>query len=152
LIELKVNGESHHVVVESRRTLLEVLREKLGFTGTKEGCDTGACGTCTVLLDGKPVPSCLVLAVDAEGKDILTIEGLANGSELHPIQKAFVDCGAAQCGFCTPGMILTAKALLEQNPHPSRVEVREAIAGNLCRCTGYVKIIEAIMTVAAQGR
>ena len=152
LIELKVNGESYHVVVEPRRTLLEVLREQLGLTGTKEGCDTGACGTCTVLLDGKPVPSCLVLAVDAQGKDILTIEGMANGPELHPIQKAFVDCGATQCGFCTPGMILTAKALLERNPHPSRAEVREAISGNLCRCTGYVKIIEAIMTVAAQGR
>ena len=152
LIELKVNGESYHVAIEPRRTLLEVLREELGLTGAKEGCDTGACGTCTVLLDGKPVPSCLVLAVDAQGKDILTIEGLASGPELHPIQKAFVDCGAIQCGFCTPGMILTAKALLERNPNPSQAEVKEAISGNLCRCTGYVKITEAIMTAAAQER
>ncbi len=152
LIELKVNGESYDVAVEPRRTLLEVLREQLGLTGTKEGCDAGDCGTCTVLLDGKPVPSCLVLAVDAQGKDILTIEGVADGPKLHPIQKAFVDYGAIQCGFCSPGMILTAKALLERNPNPSEAEVRNAISGNLCRCTGYVKIIEAIMTVSAQGR
>ena len=152
LIELKVNGESHDVAVKPNRTLLEVLREELGLTGTKEGCDAGDCGTCTVLLDGKPVPSCLVLAVDAQGKDILTIEGLANGPELHPIQKAFVDHGATQCGFCSPGMILTGKALLDRNPNPSEAEVRKAISGNLCRCTGYVKIIEAIMIAAAQGR
>jgi len=152
LIELKVNGELHDVVVEPQRTLLEVLREQLGLTGTKEGCDAGDCGACTVLLDGKPVPSCLVLAIDAQGKDILTIEGVANGPELHPIQKAFVDYGAMQCGFCSPGMIITAKALLERNPNPSEAEVRKAISGNLCRCTGYVKIIEAIMAVAAQGR
>jgi len=152
LIELKVNGESYNVAVEPRRTLLEVLREQLGLTGTKEGCDAGDCGTCTVLLDSKPVPSCLVLAVEAQGKDILTIEGVADGPELHPIQKAFVDYGAIQCGFCSPGMVLTAKALLERNPNPSEAEVRNAISGNLCRCTGYVKIIEAIMTVAAQGR
>jgi len=152
LIELKVNGELHDVVVEPRRTLLEVLREQLGLTGTKEGCDAGDCGACTVLLDGKPVPSCLVLAIDAQGKDILTIEGVANGPELHPIQKAFVDYGAMQCGFCSPGMIITAKALLERNPNPSESEVRKAISGNLCRCTGYVKIIDAIMAVAAQGR
>ncbi len=152
LIELKVNGESYDVAVEPRRTLLEVLREQLGLTGTKEGCDAGDCGTCTVLLDGKPVPSCLVLAIDAQGKDILTIEGLANGPELHPIQKAFVDYGAIQCGFCSPGMILTVKALLDGNPDPSEAEVRKAISGNLCRCTGYVKIIEATMVAAAQGR
>jgi len=151
LIELKVNGESYDVAVEPRRTLLEVLREQLGLTGTKEGCDAGDCGTCTVLLDGKPVPSCLVLAIDAQGKDIVTIEGLASGSELHPIQKAFVDYGAIQCGFCSPGVILTAKALLDSNPNPSEAEVRKAISGNLCRCTGYVKIIEAIMVAAAQG-
>ena len=151
LIELKVNGESYDVAVKPNRTLLEVLREELGLTGTKEGCDAGDCGTCTVLLDGQPVPSCLVLAIDAQGKDILTIEGMANGPELHPIQKAFVDYGAIQCGFCSPGMMLTAKALLDRNPNPSEAEVREAISGNLCRCTGYVKIIEAIM-VAAQGR
>ncbi len=152
LIELKVNGESHDVAVEPHRTLLEVLREQLGLTGTKEGCDAGDCGTCTVLLDGEPVPSCLVLAVDAQGKDILTIEGLANGPDLHPIQKAFVDYGAIQCGFCSPGMILTVKALLDRNPNPSEAEVREAISGNLCRCTGYVKIIEATMMASAQGR
>ena len=152
LIELKVNGESYDVAVNPNRTLLEVLREELGLTGTKEGCDAGDCGTCTVLLDGKPVPSCLVLAVEAQGKDILTIEGLANGPELHPIQKAFVDHGATQCGFCSPGMILTGKALLDRNPNPSEAEVRKAISGNLCRCTGYVKIIEAIMIAAAQGR
>ncbi len=152
LIELKVNGESYDVAVEPRRTLLEVLREQLGLTGTKEGCDAGDCGTCTVLLDGNPVPSCLVLAIDAQGKDILTIEGLASGPELHPIQKAFVDYGAIQCGFCSPGMMLTVKALLDKNPNPSEAEVRKAISGNLCRCTGYVKIIEATMVAAAQGR
>ncbi|MFC1943248.1 (2Fe-2S)-binding protein [Chloroflexota bacterium] len=152
LIKLNVNGELHDVLAEPRRTLLEVLREQVGLTGTKEGCDAGDCGACTVLLDGEPVPSCLVLAVDAQGKDILTIEGVANGPELHPIQKAFVDYGAIQCGFCSPGMILTAKALLERNSNPSEAEVREAISGNLCRCTGYVKVIEAIMAVAAQGR
>jgi carbon-monoxide dehydrogenase small subunit len=152
LIELKVNGESYDVAVEPRRTLLEVLREQLGLTGTKEGCDAGDCGTCTVLLDGNPVPSCLVLAIDAQGKDILTIEGLSNGPEMHPIQKAFVDYGAIQCGFCSPGMMLTVKALLDKNPNPSEAEVRKAISGNLCRCTGYVKIIEATMVAAAQGR
>lgn len=152
LIELKVNGESYEVAVEPRRTLLEVLREQLGLTGTKEGCDAGDCGTCTVLLDGKPVPSCLVLAIDAQGKDILTIEGMSNGPELHPIQKAFVDYGAIQCGFCSPGMLLTVKALLDENPNPSEAEVKKAISGNLCRCTGYAKIIEATMVAAAQGR
>ncbi len=151
LIELKVNGELHELLVEPRRTLLEVIREQLGLTGTKEGCDAGDCGACTVLLDGEPVPSCLVLAVDAQGKEILTIEGMANGPELHPIQKVFVDHGAAQYGFCAPGMVLTAKALLENNPNPTELEVKKAISGNLCRCTGYVKIVEAIMAVAAQG-
>lgn len=150
ITELEVNGELHHVAVEPRRTLLEVLREELGLMGTKEGCDEGACGACTVLLDGKPVPSCMVLAMDAQGKSIVTIEGLASGSELHPIQKAFVDLGAIQCGFCTPGMILTAKALLDQNPDPSWAEVEAAISGNLCRCTGYVKIIEAVLTAAQE--
>jgi len=151
LIELKVNGESYDVAAEPRRTLLEVLREQLGLTGTKEACDAGDCGACTVLLDGKPVPSCLVLAVDAQRKDILTIEGMTSGPELHPIQKAFVDYGAIQCGFCSPGMILTVKALLDRNPNPTEKEVREAISGNLCRCTGYVKIIEAAMVAAGQG-
>ena len=148
LIELKVNGESYEVAVEPRRTLLEVLREQLGLTGTKEGCDAGDCGTCTVLLDGKPVPSCLVLAIDAQGKDILTIEGMSNGPELHPIQKAFVDYGAIQCGFCSPGMLLTVKALLDENPNPSEAEVKKAISGNLCRCTGYYSIVNAFERAA----
>jgi len=149
-IELKVNGELHDVVIDSHRTLLEVLRESIGLMGTKEGCDQGACGACTVLLDGKPVPSCMVLAIDAQGKDILTIEGLASGSELHPIQKAFINLGAIQCGFCSPGMMLTAKALLDQKLDPSWAEVEAAISGNLCRCTGYVKIIEAVMAAAQE--
>lgn len=152
LISLKVNGEDYEVAVEPHRTLLEVLRESLNLTGSKEGCDQGDCGACTVLLDGEPVPSCLVLAIDAQDKDILTIEGLAKGSELHPLQRAFVDYGAIQCGFCTPGMVLTAKAFLERRPHPTREEVRKAISSNLCRCTGYAKIIEAIMAVAAPSR
>jgi carbon-monoxide dehydrogenase small subunit len=151
LIELKVNGEIHEVMVEPHRTLLEVLREKLGLTGTKEACDTGECGACAVLLDGIPVNSCLVLALDARGKEIITIEGLADGSKLHPLQKAFKDHGATQCGFCTPGMIITAKALLDDNPKPTVQEIREAISGNLCRCTGYGKVVEAIQAVAEEG-
>ena len=148
LIELKVNGESYQVSIEPWRTLLEVLRETLNLTGTKEGCSRGDCGACTVLLDGKPANSCLLLAIEAQGKDILTIEGLAQGSQLHPLQEAFIDHGAIQCGFCTPGMILSGKALLDKNPQPSEVEVRQAISGNLCRCTGYTKIIEAILTAS----
>ena len=147
-IQLWVNGESFDLLVEPRHTLLKVLREGLGFTGTKKGCDTGDCGACTVLLNGKPVNSCLVLAVEADRTEITTIEGLAKGSELHPIQEAFIQNGAVQCGYCTPGMILSAKALLDENPHPSEVEVKRAIAGNLCRCTGYVKIIGAILAAA----
>jgi len=147
VIELKVNGELYEVAIEPHRTLLEALREELGLTGAKEGCDVGDCGSCTVLIDGKAVHSCLMLAVEARGKDILTIEGIAKEGELHPLQKSFVEKGAIQCGYCTPGMILTAKSLLDKNPKPTEEEVKQAISGNLCRCTGYVKIIEAIMPV-----
>lgn len=144
-IQLLVNRESYDLLVEPRHTLLKVLRENLGLTGTKRGCDTGDCGACTVLVNGKPLNSCLVLAVEAEGAEISTIEGLAKGNDLHPIQEAFIQYGAVQCGYCTPGMILSAKALLDENPNPSEDEVKKAIVGNLCRCTGYVKIVKAIM-------
>lgn len=147
-ITLKVNGDEYQVLVSARRTLLEVLREDLGLTGTKRGCDTGDCGACTVIMDGQAVNSCLVLAVDAEGKEILTVEGLSQGEKLHPIQEAFIEYGGLQCGFCTPGMLLSAKALLDRNPRPTESEIRMAIAGNLCRCTGYNKIVEAIMAAA----
>ena len=145
LIELKVNGESYEAAVDTHRTLLEVLRENLGLTGAKEGCDLGACGACTVLIDGKAVLSCLTLAVDSQGKEITTIEGLAKEGKLHPLQQNFVDHGAIQCGFCTSGMILSAKAMLDKTPKPTEDEVKRGISGNLCRCTGYTKIIEAIM-------
>ncbi|RLA75971.1 MAG: (2Fe-2S)-binding protein [Deltaproteobacteria bacterium] len=148
LISLTVNGETHEVVVEPRTTLLEVLRDSLGLTGAKEGCSLGNCGACTVLLDGRPVLSCLLLAVEAQGKEIVTIEGLAEGSKLHPLQEAFVEHGAVQCGFCIPGMILSAKALLDENPHPTEEEVKEAISGNLCRCTGYSNAVRAILAAA----
>lgn len=148
IIKLRVNGEEREVLTEVQRTLLEVLREDLGLTGAKRGCDLGTCGSCTVLIDGKPYLSCLTLAVDVEGREILTIEGLAEGGVLHPLQKAFVEKGAIQCGFCTPGMILTAKSFLDEKPHPSEFEVRKAISGNLCRCTGYAKIVEAILSVS----
>ncbi len=148
LIQLKVNGDVYEVRAEPWRTLVEVIRDDIGLTGTKESCSTGECGACTVLLNGKPVNSCLILAVEAQGKDILTIEGLAQGSELHPLQDAFIRHGAIQCGFCTPGMLLTAKALLDENSHPTEAEIKEAISGNLCRCTGYAKIIKAIVEVA----
>ncbi|MGQ9630399.1 MAG: (2Fe-2S)-binding protein [bacterium] len=147
-IRLMVNGEPRRLMVDPHRTLLDVIRNDLRLTGTKEGCGTGECGACTVLFEGKPVNSCLVLAVEADGKSITTIEGLAEDGQLHPLQKAFIDHGAIQCGFCTPGMILSAKALLDQNPHPTEEEVRLAIYGNLCRCTGYTKIVEAILSVA----
>ena len=144
-INLKINGMDHEVNLRPDDVLLDVLREKLNYTGTKKGCDgTGECGTCTVLIDGKGVYSCLILAMDAVGKEITTIECLAKGTVLHEIQKAFLECGAVQCGFCTPGMILTAKALLDENPKATEKEIKEAIRGNLCRCTGYVKIVEAI--------
>ena len=152
IIELKVNGEVHEVLVETHRTLLEVLRENIGLIGTKEACDTGECGACAVLLDGIPVNSCLVLALDGRGKEITTIEGLAVNGKLHPLQKAFMEHGATQCGFCTPGMIITAKALLDENQKPTEQEVRQAISGNLCRCTGYAKIVEAVMAAAEGGK
>jgi len=150
-IQLIVNGLPYKMEVEPRRTLLELIREDLELTGTKEGCGMGECGTCTVLLDGKPIKSCITLAVQANGREVTTIEGLesADGT-LHPIQQAFIDHGAIQCGFCTPGMVLSAKALLDENPHPTDLEVRQAIAGNLCRCTGYQKIVEAILAVAGK--
>jgi carbon-monoxide dehydrogenase small subunit len=144
IIQLTVNGEPVEVAVEPNITLLQLLREELFLTGAKHGCGLGDCGACTVILDGKPVNSCLVLAVQANGGSVLTIEGLAENGSLHPIQQAFVDKGAIQCGFCTPGMILSAKALLDENPRPTEVEIRTAISGNLCRCTGYQKIVEAI--------
>jgi len=147
LILLTVNGEAYEVAVEPRMTLLDVLRDNLGLTGTKKACDLGNCGSCTVLLDSKPVVSCLLLAVDAQGRDILTIEGLAKNGQLHPLQQAFIDYSALQCGFCTPGMLLSAKALLDSNPEPTEDEVKEAISGNLCRCTGYGNIVEAILKV-----
>jgi len=148
-IQLVVNGETVEAAVEPNRTLLQFLRDDLGLTGTKHGCGLGDCGACTVILDGKPVNSCLVLAVQAQGRDVLTIEGLAENGKLHPIQQAFVDKGAIQCGFCSPGMILAAKALLEENPKPTELEIRTAISGNLCRCTGYQKIVEAIQEAGA---
>jgi carbon-monoxide dehydrogenase small subunit len=147
-IELKVNGEFFRVKVETHRTLLEVLRETLGLTGTKEMCNKGDCGGCTVIIDGKPVLSCLILAIEAQGKDIVTIEGLAKGYKLHPIQQAFVDHGAIQCGYCSPGFIMSAKALLDRNPNPTEDEIKEGISNNICRCTGYVKIVEAIQAAA----
>ena len=148
LIKLRVNDVTYEVTIEPQRTLLEVLRDNLGLTGAKKACDTGDCGACTVIMDGKLVASCLVLAVEAQEKDFLTIEGLAKNGQLHPIQQAFVDYGAIQCGFCTPGMILSAKALLDGNPKPTEDEVKGAIAGNLCRCTGYAKIFEAILAAS----
>jgi aerobic-type carbon monoxide dehydrogenase small subunit (CoxS/CutS family) len=148
-ITLKVNDQDYDLVIPVNRTLTQVLRENLKLTGTKHGCSVGDCGSCTVLLDGQPVNSCLVLAVEAEGREIQTIEGLAEDGKLHPIQQAFVDKGGIQCGFCSPGMILTAKALLDKNPSPTESEIREAISGNLCRCTGYQKIVEAIASVKA---
>jgi carbon-monoxide dehydrogenase small subunit len=150
LVQLRVNGQGYEVAVEPHDTLLKVLRKDLELTGTKKGCDQGECGACTVLMDGLPVPSCLMLAVQAQGREITTIEGLAQEGELHPLQQAFIEHFGFQCGFCTPGMILTAKALLDRNPHPTEDEIKEAIAGVICRCTGYVQVIEAIQ--AAAGR
>lgn len=148
IIQLTVNGEPVEAAVESNKTLLQFLREDLGFTGAKHGCGLGDCGACTVILDGSPVNSCLVLAVQANDREVRTIEGLAEDGNLHPIQQAFVDNGAVQCGFCSPGMILSAKALLDNNPKPTETEIRTAISGNLCRCTGYQKIVEAIQSAA----
>ena len=148
VIRLQVNGREREILTAPTRTLLEVLREDLLLTGTKQGCGEGECGTCTVLLDGAAVNACLVLAVEAAGREVTTIEGLADGRSLHPLQQAFVDQGAIQCGFCTPGMILSAKALLDRRPDPTEAEIREALGGNLCRCTGYQKIVEAVLAAA----
>lgn len=145
-----VNGEQQELFVAPWRTLIDVLRNDLGLTGVKEGCGNGNCGSCTVLLDGEPVNSCLVLIGEVEGREITTIEGLAQGPVLHPLQESFIEEGAVQCGFCTPGVILNAKAFMDANPHPTEQEVRMAIAGNLCRCTGYDKIVRAIMKVASE--
>ncbi len=150
-LKFKVNGTLREVMVEPYQTLLDVLREELGLTGAKKGCDSGHCGACTVLLQGKPVNSCLVLALDARDKEILTIEGLAQGGKLHPLQEAFLEHGAFQCGYCTSGILLTAKAFLEENPHPTEEEVKEALVGNLCRCTGYVRVIQAILSCIQGG-
>jgi carbon-monoxide dehydrogenase small subunit len=147
-ITLNVNGKTVSLDVEPNRILADLLREDLGLTGTKQSCKMGVCGSCTILLDGRSVLSCLILAVDCEGVKIKTIEGLADGPKLDAVQEAFVEKGAVQCGFCTPGMILSAKALLKDNPHPTEAEIRRAIAGNLCRCTGYAKIVEAIKSVS----
>jgi len=147
-LALTVNGETRDVVVPVHKTLLEVLREDLNLTGTKHGCELGECGTCTVLVDGQPVLSCLALPLETEGQRITTIEGLADGARLHPLQQAFAELGAAQCGYCTPGILLTAAALLNERPSPTRQEVREALAGNLCRCTGYTKILDAVELAA----
>lgn len=151
-VVLRINREDYELFIYPHRTLAEVLRDELHLTGTKQSCSEGACGTCTVLLDGAPVRSCLLLAVDVEGKEITTIEGLAENGKLHPIQEAFVEHYAIQCGFCTPGMILTAKAFLDTNPHPTEEEIRNAISGNICRCTGYSKIVEAIKAASERGR
>jgi carbon-monoxide dehydrogenase small subunit len=147
-IKVTVNGILYELSVQPWETLLDVIREHLGLTGTKEGCGLGECGACTIIMDGKTVNSCLVLAVEADDRVITTIEGLANGDELHPIQEAFVKCGGLQCGFCTPGMIMSTKALLEEKPNPSEEEIRKGIAGNFCRCTGYTKIIESVKVAA----
>ena len=147
-VALTVNDEVHEALVPVHKTLLEVLREDLGLTGTKHGCELGECGTCTVLVDGQPVLSCLALPLETEGQAITTIEGLADRARLHPLQQAFAELGAAQCGYCTPGILLTAAALLNERPSPTRQEVKEALAGNLCRCTGYTKILDAVELAA----
>ncbi|MGH8056541.1 MAG: (2Fe-2S)-binding protein [Candidatus Entotheonellia bacterium] len=148
-IHLRVNGQEHTLEVPTQRLLLDCLRYDLGLTGTKEGCSVGVCGACSVLMDGELISSCLALAVFADGKDILTVEGLAEGEQLHPVQQAFIDFGGFQCGICTPGMVVAAKALLDANPRPSVEDIKEWMMGNLCRCTGYYKIIESIQGAAA---
>ncbi len=150
LLTMMVNGDEIDVAVTPNTTLLEVLRDDLGFTGVKEGCSEGVCGACTVLMNGAPIRSCLTLALEAEGASITTIEGLASRGQLHPVQQAFVDQGAVQCGFCTPGMILSSKALLDRSPHPTDDDIKTALAGNFCRCTGYKKILDAVRSVATQ--
>jgi aerobic-type carbon monoxide dehydrogenase small subunit (CoxS/CutS family) len=149
-IRITLNGEPTDVSFASYKTLLEILREDLGHTGTKHGCELGECGACAVLLDGKPVLSCLVLAVRCDNKDVLTVEGLGSQGNLHPLQEAFADLGAAQCGYCTPAILVTAKALLDHNPRPNRDQIREALSGNLCRCTGYLQIFEAVEAAVLQ--
>ncbi|MFY9557930.1 MAG: (2Fe-2S)-binding protein [Blastocatellia bacterium] len=149
LIKFILNGEQTEVAFAPHKTLLEVLREDLALTGTKHGCELGECGTCTVLIDGQSILSCLYLGLDAEGREVTTIEGMATGGQLHPLQETFADLGAAQCGYCTPGFLLVARELLEKNPGPTREEIKEALAGNLCRCTGYIKIYEAVELAAA---
>jgi aerobic carbon-monoxide dehydrogenase small subunit len=149
-VRLRVNGEDMAVMVPPYKTLLEVLREDLGLTGTKHGCELGECSTCGVLVDGRPFLSCLAMPLDLEGREIITVEGMANGSEPHPLQVAFAELGAAQCGYCTPAMLLTARALLDRNPQPTRDAIKEALSGVLCRCTGYVKIFEAVELAASR--
>jgi carbon-monoxide dehydrogenase small subunit len=156
IINTRINGEPHEIAVEPHWTLLETVREALGYTGPKEGCGTGDCGACSMILRGPQdergllITSCLMLAPQADGKDITTIEGLSDGGELHPVQRAFIDAGGVQCGFCTPGMVMTAKALLDSNPSPTQQEVRDGLAGNLCRCTGYTRIYQAVELAASR--
>ena len=152
IVNARINGEDHELYTDPHRTLLEVVRDSIGLTGTKEGCGTGDCGACTVLLDGKPVNSCLVLIPEADGREVTTIEGVATEGRLHPVQQAFVSESGLQCGICTPGMVLSAVALLRRNPEPTEEEIRYAIAGNLCRCTGYDKIVRAIEVAAEASR
>ncbi|MBI2171077.1 MAG: (2Fe-2S)-binding protein [Chloroflexi bacterium] len=150
-LAFKVNGDTQEILVQPWQTLLEALRDELGLTGTKEGCSNGNCGACTVMVDGRAIVSCCTLAAEVEGQSVITVEGLAKGGNLDPLQEAFIEHGALQCGFCTPGFLVSARAFLNQNPHPSEHEIRLAIAGNLCRCTGYDKIVRAIMDVAQKG-
>ena len=150
VLHLRVNGQAHELYVDAHKTLLEVLREDLDLTGTKHGCELGECGACTVLIDGMPILACLALPIELQGREITTVEGLARGAELHPLQRAFAEMNAAQCGYCTAGMMLSAKALLDREQNPTREKIRDALAGNLCRCTGYEKILEAVERVASQ--
>jgi carbon-monoxide dehydrogenase small subunit len=150
LLRLRVNGETHEVATEINKTLLEVLREDMNLTGTKHGCELGECGTCAVLVDGQPMLSCLMLGVEAVEREIMTVEGMTQNGVAHALQKAFADLGAAQCGYCIPGILLTAKALLDDNAHPTRQEIRQALSGNLCRCTGYTKILQAVELAAIE--
>ncbi len=150
IITLDVNNENYELLIKSHQTLLEVLRDELDLTGAKEGCGEGVCGSCTVLLDGMPVRACLTLALEARGRKVTTVEGLAEGETLDPLQQAFVDHGAVQCGFCTPGMLMSAKAMLGNKPHPTEEEIRKALSGNICRCTGYAKIVEAVSVAAGK--
>jgi carbon-monoxide dehydrogenase small subunit len=152
ILSINANGEDLDVAVDTRDTLLDLVRDRIGLTGTKEGCGNGNCGACTVLMDGEPVNACIVLALEAEGRRVLTIEGLAQGSELHPVQQALIDLGGTQCGFCTPGVVLSAKALLDRVAEPTEADIRQALAGNLCRCTGYDKIVEAVAAAAVTSR